>query len=395
MVELLAPAGDTEKLKTALHFGADAVYAGGGFSLRADKSMDNDLEDAILLAHGAGKKFYAAVNIYANDADFPALSDYIKRLDVLGADGVIAADPGVISLIRKTAENMPVHVSTQANTTNSYAAAFWADMGVKRIVTAREMSLENIKRMRDILPDNVEIECFVHGAMCISYSGRCLLSDYLTGRGSNRGDCAQPCRWEYTLTAGGDTPLTIGESERGSYILNSADMCMIEHLKELKDAGVYSFKIEGRMKTRYYCASAVSAYRAAIDAMEAGRELPDFARAEVEKHSHRAYSTGFYFGAAKVSYQTSRPAQEYDFVGIVLGREGGEYIVEQRGRFACGQALETLCADAENTARTFTLEHMRGENGAQIFDAKLVREKVRIVCPVPLKEGDMLRRRRV
>ena len=268
-------------------------------------------------------------------------------------------------------------------------------MGVKRIVAAREMSIENIKRMRDMLPGDVEIESFVHGAMCISYSGRCLLSDYLTGRGSNRGDCAQPCRWEYTITAGGNTPLTIGESDRGSYILNSADMCMIEHLKELKDAGVYSFKIEGRMKTRYYCASAVSAYRAAIDAMEEGRSLPPSALEEVNKHSHRTYSTGFYFGDAKVSYETSRPAQEYDFVGIVLARDGDEYVVEQRGRFKCGEVLETLCAESGNTAKTFTLEHMRGGDGEEITDAKLVREKVRIICPVPMREGDMLRRRRV
>ncbi len=395
MAELLAPAGDIEKLKTALHFGADAVYAGGGFSLRADKSMDGDMAEGIRLAHEAGKKLYAAVNIYARDDDFPAIADYIKMLDASGADGIIAADPGIISLARKCAPNLHVHVSTQANTTNSYAAAFWADMGVKRIVAAREMSIENIKRMRDMLPGDVEIESFVHGAMCISYSGRCLLSDYLTGRGSNRGDCAQPCRWEYTITAGGNTPLTIGESDRGSYILNSADMCMIEHLKELKDAGVYSFKIEGRMKTRYYCASAVSAYRAAIDAMEEGRSLPPSALEEVNKHSHRTYSTGFYFGDAKVSYETSRPAQEYDFVGIVLARDGDEYVVEQRGRFKCGEVLETLCAESKNTAKTFTLERMRGGDGEEITDAKLVREKVRIICPVPMREGDMLRRRRV
>lgn len=395
MTELLAPAGDIEKLKTALHFGADAVYAGGGFSLRADKSMDGDIGRGIALAHAAGKKLYAAVNIYARDEDFPALIDYIQMLSELGADGVIAADPGVISLVRKTAPNMHVHVSTQANTTNSYAAAFWADMGVKRIVTAREMSLENIRRMRDFLPEDVEIEAFVHGAMCISYSGRCLLSDYLTGRGSNRGDCAQPCRWEYTITAGGSTPLTIGESERGSYILNSADMCMIEHLKQLKDAGVYSFKIEGRMKTRYYCASAVSAYRAAIDAMEQGKPLPRAALDEVNKHSHRTYSTGFYFGGGKVSYETSRPAQEYDFVGIVLAGSGNRYVVEQRGRFKCGQELETLCANGENTAKTFTLTNMRNESGEEIDDAKLVRERVEIICPVPMQAGDMLRRRRV
>ena len=395
MSELLAPAGDMEKLKTALHFGADAVYAGGGFSLRADKSMDRDIAEGISLAHAAGKKLYAAVNIYAKDGDFPALTDYIQHLDNLGADGIIAADPGIISLIRKTAPNMHIHVSTQANTTNSYAAAFWADMGVTRIVAAREMSLDGIKRMRDMLPDSVQIECFVHGAMCISYSGRCLLSDYLTGRSANRGDCAQPCRWEYTLTAGGNTPLTIGESERGSYILNSKDMCMIDHIKQLKEAGAYSFKIEGRMKTRYYCASAVSAYRAAIDAAERGEQTPEMARREVYKHSHREYSTGFYFSPAQVSYDTSYPAQEYDFTGVVLGREGDWYIVEQRGRFRCGEKLETLCANRQNTAKTFVLEDMLGEDGEPITDAKLVKEKVRIKCDIPLEEGDMLRRRRV
>ena len=194
MPELLAPAGDREKLETALHFGADAVYAGGAFSLRADKSMDKEFAAGIAMAHAAGKKYYAAVNIYARDEDFPALEEHIARLQEAGADGVIVADPGIISLVRKKAPALAVHLSTQANVTNGYAAAFWADMGVKRIVTAREMSLDGIKRLRDMLPPQVEIECFVHGAMCISFSGRCLLSDYLTGRSANRGDCAQPCR---------------------------------------------------------------------------------------------------------------------------------------------------------------------------------------------------------
>lgn len=395
MPELLAPAGDREKLETALHFGADAVYAGGAFSLRADKSMDKEFAAGIAMAHAAGKKYYAAVNIYARDEDFPALEEHIVRLQEAGADGVIIADPGIISLVRKKAPALAVHLSTQANVTNGYAAAFWADMGVKRIVTAREMSLDGIKRLRDMLPPQVEIECFVHGAMCISFSGRCLLSDYLTGRSANRGDCAQPCRWEYELSAGGGAPLTVGESENGTYILNSADMCMIEHLRELLAAGVHSFKIEGRMKTRYYCASAVSAYRAALDAAMRGERAPEFAVQEVNKHSHRQYCTGFYFGAAKESFLTSRPAQEFDFVGVVKGEKNGLYAVEQRGRFAVGEALETLCAKAENSARTFELTAMFDEGGAPLADAKAVQQTVLISCPVPLQAGDMLRRRRV
>lgn len=395
MAELLAPAGDTEKLKTALHFGADAVYAGGGFSLRADRSMDEKLEEGIALTHAAGKKFYAAVNVYARDEDFPALKAHIKRLGELKADGIIAADAGIISLIKELLPDMPVHLSTQANTTNARAAAFWVRQGVRRIVAAREMSLEEIRRLREALPPEAEIECFVHGAMCMAYSGRCLLSDFLTGRSANRGDCAQPCRWEYTLTAGGETPLTLGQSERGSYILNSADMCMVEHLQKLLDAGVSSFKIEGRMKTRYYCASATFAYRLALDAALKGLPVPEAAKSEVFKHSHRDYCTGFYFGAARQSVLSSRPQKEYEFVGIIEGKQDGFYLVEQRGRFKEGEELETLCAAPENSGKTFLVQEMYGENGERIADAKRVCEKVRLRCPLPLEAGDMLRRRRI
>lgn len=398
MTELLAPAGDMSRLRTALHFGADAVYVGGrGFSLRAGANgfSDEEMELAASLVHAAGKKLYAAVNVYARDDDFDTLDDYLKMLARAGVDALIVSDAGIIARTRQLLPDMQLHLSTQANTTNRYAAAFWASVGVNRIVTARETTLEGIKRIRDYLPPQVEIESFVHGAMCISYSGRCLLSDYLTGRGANRGECVQACRWEYKLSAGEGNPLTIGQEERGSYILNSEDMCMLPHLADLAAAGVESFKIEGRMKTQYYVASAVSAYRAGIDAMNASQPLPSYAQEEVYKHSHRRYCTGFYYGEkGRVCYETSKPDASYDFVGMVRGRSGDNLLVEQRGRFRAGETLETLAADPAYTNRTFTVNEMYDSCGNVVTDAKKVCEVLSVRCDIPLSEGDILRRKR-
>lgn len=395
MAELLAPAGDIEKLKTALHFGADAVYAGGGFSLRADKSMDGDMAEGIRLAHEAGKKLYAAVNIYARDDDFPAIADYIKMLDASGADGIIAADPGIISLARKCAPNLHVHVSTQANTTNSYAAAFWADMGVKRIVAAREMSIENIKRMRDMLPGDVEIESFVHGAMCISYSGRCLLSDYLTGRGSNRGDCAQPCRWKYALVEEKRPGqyMEIETAGEGSYILNSRDMCMIEHIPELVNAGVTSLKIEGRAKSAYYVSVITHAYRQAVDWCfdHPGEPFPAWIVRETEAISHRPYSTGFYFG--------SEPGQETvhggyvrdcEVIAVCDGRQGSDLLLTQKNRFFRGDVADVL--EPGRRPYEVSLDAIFNEDGEPLESAPHPAMRVRLRSDAPVSPGAILRK---
>lgn len=398
MIELLAPAGDFDRLKTALHFGADAVYIGGAkYSLRASaKGVDGErLDGAVDYCHARDKKLYVALNIFASDGDMADMRDYLERVYKSGADAIIVSDPGVISLARKYVPDLELHLSTQSNTTNSYSARFWADMGIKRIVTAREMSIDGIKRMRDMLGGDAEIECFVHGAMCISYSGRCLLSDYLTGRRANKGECVQACRWEYTLGAGRDDGgLTIGEEDRGTYILNSKDMCMLPYLDALRDAGVDSFKIEGRMKTQYYVASAVSAYRAGIDALGEGNYVPPrYALEEVNKHSHRQYCTGFYFGdRGEQCLDTSKPEGLYDFVAEVKGGCDGMLEVEQRGRFKIGDTLETLAADSALTGKTFTVSRIEDMAGASVPDAKYVCQRIVIDCPYPLKAGDILRR---
>lgn len=287
--ELLAPAGDMAKLKTALHFGADAVYVGGSaFGLRAAAANfgEKEMPEAVKYAHSAGRKLYVAVNVFAVNDDFPELREYLRFLNECGADAAIVTDPGVFEACRKYAPDMDVHISTQANVTNKYAAKFWASLGAKRIVLARETPLCDIREIYEYLDGAAEIEAFVHGAMCVSYSGRCLLSAALSGRSANRGNCAQPCRWEYELTEvnrkGERYP--IYEDGRGTYIMNSGDLCMLGHLGELAEAGVASFKIEGRMKSQYYVASVVSAYRRALDAYIADPEgeLPAHVLAEAD-----------------------------------------------------------------------------------------------------------------
>ena len=263
-VELLAPAGDMEKLKTALHFGADAVYFAGtqmGLRAFAGNFTSQEIPQAVALCHALGKKAYVTVNVFAYNDDFDVLPDYLTFLRDAGVDAVIVSDPGVIALARKIVPDLDVHVSTQANLTNAYAVRFWADQGVKRVVLAREMSLKEIAKTHEILGDSVELEAFCHGAMCISYSGRCLLSNYLIGRDANRGACVQACRWEYVFheKKRANLPLTMSEDERGTYVMNSKDLNMINHLKEMVDAGITSFKIEGRMKTPYYVATVVNA----------------------------------------------------------------------------------------------------------------------------------------
>ncbi len=387
--ELLAPAGNLEKLKTALHFGADAVYLGGrAFSLRAfSENFDEEgLKTAIGFAHAGGKKVYVTANVFAKNADFPMLSDYFAFLSEAGADAAIVTDAGALAVAKKSAPGLVLHLSTQANTTNKYAAKFWQEQGVSRVVLARELSLAEIAEIRDFCPD-LELEAFVHGAMCISYSGRCLLSNYLDGRDSNRGECVQACRRKYFVRSEGRDECALEEDGRGSYLLNSKDLCMIGNLAELRRAGVDSFKIEGRMKSSYYLATVVNAYRRAISGDDAGALYE-----ELKKCAHREYTQAYAFGEnpATVNYQDSQQAGTRVFAANVLGYENGFALAEMRNRFREGDVLEIL-SPSEHFNQTFVAEEMYAESGERVADVKLVQQRVRIRCPYPLSEGDILR----
>lgn len=401
MIELLAPAGNLQKLKTAVHFGADAVYFGGPYSLRAaaDGFSGEALFAAMKELHARGKKGYLTLNVFAREEDFPGMERLIRTAAEAGVDAVILSDPGVLSLVKSLAPEMEIHLSTQANTCNSAAAAFWAKQGVRRIVVARELSLKEISAIRKKLPREVELECFVHGAMCISYSGRCLLSDYFTGRRANHGECAQPCRWEYELrerSRGWEEGLSVCEDARGTYLLNSRDLNMLAHLSELIDAGADSFKLEGRMKSEYYVGTVVNAYRRALDDALAGRPFQDVWAEELEKAGHRAYTTGFYFGKEPDTqyYPSSRPVQTHSFAALVLEYDPaqGRALVEQRNRFAAGDTLE-IVSPGEAHGRTLTVRGMTAEDGSPIEDAKLVQQRLWIDCAERLLPFDMLRRR--
>lgn len=399
MLELLAPAGTFEKMETAFKFGADAVYfAGKKFGLRAfaGNFSDDEILKATKYAHSLGKKVYVTLNILAHESDFLGLKEYLNELVEAEVDAVLVSDLGILEFIKENAPSLTIHISTQANILNSYAINFMYKMGAKRIVLARELSIKEIKEIRSKIPSDIELECFVHGAMCISYSGRCLLSNYLTGRDSNRGACAQPCRWEYTITEKsrkGDE-YEIQEDDRGTYILNSKDMMMIEHLKELKEAGVVSFKIEGRMKSPYYVANVVNAYRRAIDNLyNITQDEMELLKKELLKTSHRQYTTGFYLGANdKECLSSSMPVQTSEFMAIVINDADGEKVlIEQRNRFKVGDTLEVLAPD-NNFNKQIILTKMTDENGKEITDAKDVQQKIYIYTNLKLKKGDILRK---
>lgn len=349
--ELLAPAGDLEKLKAAVLYGADAVYLGGRhFGLRAGAGNfgEEEMAEGVRFAHAEGARVYVTVNIFAHNRDLETLPGYLESIRAAGVDGVIVSDPGVVELVKRLHPDLPIHLSTQANTTNWAAARFWEEQGVARIVLARELSLDEIKEIRERV--GVELEIFVHGAMCIAYSGRCLLSNYLTGRDANRGDCAQSCRWRYALMEEkrpGEY-LAVEEDGRGTYILGSRDLCLIEYIPELVRAGVDSFKIEGRMKSVNYVAGVVKAYREALDAYLRDPENYRFDPAwleEISKVSHRRYTTGFLFGDPGPSgqhYEGEIYRRSHAFVGLVRDYDGsaGMALVEQRNRFAVGDEIE-------------------------------------------------------
>lgn len=353
MPELLSPAGDMEKMRFAIAYGADAVYfAGQRFGMRAAAANfdDEELRAGIAYAHAHGVKCYITVNIMPSECDLSALPAYLELLADAGADALIVADVGVIRLAQRYAPKVPLHISTQTSILNHEAANFWADLGAERVVLARELSLEEIAEIRAKTPKELEIEAFVHGAMCISYSGRCLISQYMTGRDANHGACAQPCRWNYALMEekrpGEFFP--VEEDARGTYLYNSKDMCMIEHVPELVRAGVDSFKIEGRNKTAYYTACVTGAYRAAIDAYAAdpaGFVLPQFCREEVNKVSHREYYTGFYFGSEENGqhYGDSQYIREYEVVGMPVDcGADGHAVFALKNRIFKGEELELI-----------------------------------------------------
>lgn len=395
-MELLAPAGNFDKLVTAVHFGADAVYfSGKKFGLRAFAGNfdTEEIFKAMDYLHAHGKKGYVTLNIVATDKDFDGLDEYLSQLSRAKVDGLIVSDVGLIYYIRKNFPEINVHVSTQANVNNSQSAKFFADLGCIRIVLARELNLEQIANLHQNLGDKVELEAFVHGAMCISYSGRCLLSNYLTGRDSNKGACVQACRWKYYIREESrDDALPIEEDERGTYILNSKDMCLIDHLDELEKAGISSIKIEGRMKSDYYVASVVNAYRRALD----GKNDFSVLHNELEKTSHRRYTTGFYFNATDKEYlEDSMPVQTYVFIAkVVEDARDGRVKVEMRNRFKVGDTLEVLSAD-DNFLKKIDIREIISSTGQQIDDAKRVQEIVTINCPYNLHAGDILRTEKI
>lgn len=402
-IELLAPAGNLEKLKMALIYGADAVYLGGEeFGLRAAAGNFNreELSEGIHFAHSRGKKVYLTMNIIPHNEDFEGMPEYIRQVKEAGVDAVIFSDPGIFDMLRQEAPEMELHLSTQANNTNWRSAAFWHRMGVKRIILARELSLDEIREIRQKVPEELELEMFVHGSMCISYSGRCLLSNYMADRDSNRGLCAHPCRWKYYLVEekrpGEYMP--VFENERGTYIFNSKDLCLIGHIPEIIGSGITSLKIEGRMKSSYYVATVIKAYREALDAYTADPANYRYDKIwieEMSKASHREYTTGFYLGKPTGKdqiYESGAYIREYDFVGMVMSYDAasGIALIEQRNRFAIGEELEVV--PPKGPYRVQRVTSMKNADGVEIDVAPHPQMTVYMKMDAPVGPYTMLRR---
>ena len=391
--ELLAPAGDMECLETAVHFGADAVYIGGPLlQLRADNvGFDRKgIAEAVKYCHKHGVKLYVTVNCFAKNEEIDAAEDYAKYLHSVGVDAVIVSDIGLIAKIHESAPELEIHVSTQANCQNFSAAnVYWA-MGAKRVVLGREMTLDEIIEFRKRIPEEMEIEAFVHGAMCMSYSGRCMISSYLVNRSGNRGGCAQPCRWNYHLVEmkRPNEFFQVVEDEKGTAILSSHDMCAVGFLDKLEEAGICSYKIEGRMKTPFYVATAVNAYRHAIDG-----DVPlEVIERELDSISHRPYSSAFYFGEMKMSHGNSGAyIQKCTFIGKVLDYSDGFVTIQQRNNFKPGDELEVV--SPISIGEKFTVTKIFDEEGNEREDARLIQQILRLPCPVKLQKGDLLRKR--
>ena len=411
--ELLMPAGSMDVLKTAFRFGADAVYVGGDmFSLRAKAHnfSKDELTQAVEYTHSIGKKIYVTVNITAHNDDMDPIMDYLKELNEIGPDGLIISDPGVFSMAKAFASRLELHISTQANNVNYLTFRFWYEQGAKRVVTARELTINEIREIRDNIPDDMEIESFIHGAMCISYSGRCLLSNYLTGRDANLGECTHPCRWKYFISEENRRGeyMPIEENERGTFIFNSKDLCMIDHIPELCEAGIDSFKIEGRMKTALYVATVARAYRNAIDTYYADPEkykenIPLYFE-EIGKCTNRMFTTGFYFGkpsGESMVYGESTYVKDFVYLGTVLDvtecdekNAGGKvYKCEliQKNKFCVGDTIEILSPGALDINKCNVLK-ITDEQGNEMPSCPHASQKIFVYIDKVIEPGDLFRR---
>ena len=400
--ELLVPASSLEVLKTAVVFGADAVYIGGeafGLRAKAKNFSKEDMKEGIAFAHERGVKVYVTANILAHNSDLKGAEEYFKELKEIGPDALIISDPGMFTIAQRVWPDVEIHISTQANNTNYETFLFWHRMGAKRVVSARELSIHEIRQIRDSIPDDLEIETFIHGAMCISYSGRCLLSNYFTGRDANHGACTHPCRWKYAVVEEkrpGEY-LPVYENERGTYIFNSKDLCMIEYIPEIVKAGIDSLKIEGRMKTALYVATVARTYRKAIDdyfeSEEKYRANMDWYKAEIAKCTYRQFTTGFFFGKPDETtqiYDSNTYINEYIYLGIVdTVTEDGLARFEQRNKFSVGEEIEFMKPDGSNV---FTkVEKMYNEKMEEIESCPHPSEVTYVKCSEVPAKYDLLR----
>ncbi len=403
-LELLIPASSLEVLKVAVMYGADAVYIGGeAFGLRA-KAKNFSLEDmkeGVEFAHKRGVKVYVTANILAHNYDLEGARQYFRELKEIKPDALIISDPGMFTIAKEEVPEIEIHISTQANNTNYMTYKFWWEQGAKRVVSARELSLNEIRQIRDNIPQEMEIESFMHGAMCISYSGRCLLSSFMAGRDANRGACTHPCRWKYAVVEESRPGeyMPVYENERGTYIFNSKDLCMIEHIPEMLGAGIDSFKIEGRMKTALYVATVARTYRLAIDEFLKDPKLYEeripFYKSEISKCTYRQYTTGFFFGKPDENtqiYDTNTYVKEYTYLGIVDGvNEQGLYHIEQRNKFSVGETIEVMKPDGANIE--VTVKRIVDEKGADMESAPHPKQQLYIDLGVELSQFDILRRK--
>lgn len=403
-IELLIPASSLEVLKVAVTYGANAVYIGGemfGLRAKAKNFSMSDIKEGVKYAHEHNVRVFVTVNIVAHNDDLDGIREYIKELDEIGVDALIISDAGVFSIAKEIAPTMEIHISTQANSTNYATYNFWYQMGAKRVVAARELSLAEIKEIREHIDEKMEIECFIHGAMCISHSGRCLLSNYFTGRNANMGACTHPCRWKYYVVEESRPGeyLPVEETKRGTYIFNSKDLCMIEHVPEMIEAGIDSFKIEGRMKTALYVAAVARTYRKAIDdyleSEELYRQNLDYYRAEIAKCTYRQFTTGFYFGKTDENsqiYDSNTYVKEYTYIGIVQSEnERGLYELEQRNKFSVGEEIEAMNPDGTNLF--VKVERIEDEDGNEMESAPHPKQKIFIQTDKKLELGWVLRRK--
>ncbi|MBO4947694.1 MAG: U32 family peptidase [Lachnospiraceae bacterium] len=403
-VELLIPAGSLEVLKTAVRYGADAVYIGGeafGLRAKAHNFTIPDMKEGIAFAHEHECKVYLTVNVFAHNRDIEGIREYFRTLREVPVDALIISDPGVFMMAKELLPNTEIHISTQANNTNYETYRFWYRMGAKRVVSARELSLEEIGEIRKHIPEDMEIESFIHGAMCISYSGRCLLSNYFTGRDANQGACTHPCRWKYAVVEEkrpGEY-LPVEEDDRGTYIFNSKDLCMVEYIPEMMEAGIDSFKIEGRMKTALYVATVARTYRKAIDdyktSLELYRSNMDYYREEISKCTYRQFTTGFYFGKTTEEsqiYDSNTYIREYTYLGMVEQTDTqGRIVLEQRNKFAVGETIEAMVFDGSN--QELVVQEIRDDDGNIMESAPHPKQRLHVELGVQLPIGCILRRK--